>query len=93
MAFSAPEKLQRPVDGQLLDDIHELAAAVVAPAGVAFGIFIGEDGALSSQDRGARVVLRGDHLQPLLLAPAFVLNRLPNLGVGLLEYVHRLTVP
>ena len=37
-----PEQLLRPVDGQLLDHIHELAAAVPALLWVALGVFIRE---------------------------------------------------
>ena len=40
------EQLLGPVDGQLLGHVDELAAAVVAPARVALGVLVGEDGAL-----------------------------------------------
>jgi hypothetical protein len=39
---AAAEELLGAVDGQLLGDIDELAAAVIAPAGIALGVFVGE---------------------------------------------------
>ena len=39
------EELFGAVAGEVFDDVGELAAAVVALAGVAFGVFVGEDGA------------------------------------------------
>ena len=38
----AAEELPGPVDGELLDDIHVLATAVPASAGITLGIFVGE---------------------------------------------------
>ena len=49
----AAEQLCYPLDGQVLGDIDELAAAVIALARQAFGIFVGEHGALRFQN-GAR---------------------------------------
>ena len=83
LACSAPNSLQHAVDGQPFDDIDELAAAVVAPAGIALGVLVGQHRTLGGQDGGAGVVLRGDHLQPLLLAAALVGDRLPDFGVRL----------
>ena len=57
------EQLLRAVDGQLLDDVDELAAAVVAPARIAFGILIREHAAGGLHHGGAGVVFAGDHLQ------------------------------
>ena len=44
------EELFGAVDGELLGDVYVLAAAVVALAGVAFGVFISEDGAEGLED-------------------------------------------
>ena len=88
LAFSAPKSCKQAVDGQSLDDVDELAAAVVASAGIALGVFVGEHRALRGHDGGAGVVLGGDHLQALLLALALALDRLPDVGVGLFEKVH-----
>src|SRR6266849_4028740 len=82
------KNLQGAVDGESLNDIHKLAAAVIATAGITFRIFIREHGALGSQDRGTGVVFGSNHLQPLLLAAAFALDRLPNLSIRLFEHVY-----
>ena len=44
------EKLLCPLNGQVLDNVHMVAAAVIALAGVAFRIFIGQNRALSLQN-------------------------------------------
>ena len=36
------EERERAVDGQLLDLVDEAAAAVVAGAGIALGVFVGQ---------------------------------------------------
>ena len=57
-------------DGQRLDHVHELAAAVVALAGIAFGVLVGEHRARGLENRLADEVLRGDELESLGLAAA-----------------------
>ena len=76
------EELFGAVAGEVLDDVGELAAAVVALAGVAFGVFVGEDGACGFEDGAADEVLGGDHLEAFVLADDFVLNLCGDLGVG-----------
>ena len=53
-------ELLRAVDGELLADVDELAAAVVALPGVAFSVLVGQRRAEHLQNRPARVVLRRD---------------------------------
>ena len=48
------EQLLHAVDGQLLGDVDELAAAVVALARVALGVLVGELGALRRHHGRAR---------------------------------------
>jgi hypothetical protein len=74
LACSAPKSCFGAVAGQVLDDVGELAAAVVALAGIAFGVLVGEDGARGLEHGAADEVLRGDHLQAFVLAENFVLN-------------------
>ena len=66
---------------QVLHHIGELASAVVALAGIALGVLVGEDRARRLQHRAADKVLRGDHLQPLVLAQNLLLNLAGNLRV------------
>ena len=46
-----PEKLPRPVDGQPLDFVHILAAAVIPALGVALGVLIGQAAAHGGHHR------------------------------------------
>ena len=50
------------LEGELLDDVDVLAAAVVALARVALGVLVGEPGALGFHHRGEGEVLAGDQL-------------------------------
>ncbi len=59
------------VDGELFDDVHVLAATVVALARVALGVLVGQDRALRLHHRNGGVVLRGDHFQAVTLAAQF----------------------
>ena len=70
------EQLLGPVDGQIFDFIHIFTAAVVAGAGVALSIFIGQMAAHGLHHGGADKVLGGDKLDMVLL-PA----QLPHHGV------------
>src|ERR687896_2354065 len=70
-----------PVDRQLLGHVHELTAAVVAPARVALGVLVGQHRALDLEDRGRREVLRRDHLQGRPLPPQLTVYRRGDLGI------------
>ncbi len=65
---AAVEQLLGALDGELLGDVDELAAAVIAPAGIALGVFVGEHRALGLQHRAGDDVLRRDQLDLLALA-------------------------
>ena len=81
----APEHLLGAVDRQLLGDVHELAAAVVALAGEALGVLVGEVRALAVEDRLGDEVLGGDHLQRPLLALELVLEDIGDRRIDLGE--------
>ena len=83
------EELLGPLDGDVLHHVHALAAAVVALAGVAFGVFVGEHGAGGGQHGGADDVLRGDQLNVLLLPVVLSAHGLAHLGIGGGEKVHK----
>ena len=75
----AIEQALGAVDGELLDHVDILAAAVIALARIAFGIFVGEQRA-GGVEHGLRDdVLRGDQLDLVLLAVQLVLRPRPKL--------------
>ena len=57
-----------PLNGQGLGLVDVFTAAVIALAGVALGVFIGQRGSLGRQHARAGVVFRGNQLDMLLLA-------------------------
>ena len=77
------EQLLGAVDRELLGDVDELAAAVVALARVALGVLVGEHRALAVEHRLRHEVLRRDHLERRLLAVELVLEHLGDLGIDL----------
>ena len=77
------EEPRNPFDRERFCDVDELAAAVVALAGQAFGIFVGEDRALGLEHRAADDVLRRYQLDPVTLAAKLEPDRLGNLRIAL----------
>ncbi len=61
-----------------LGDVDVLAAAVVALAGQALGVLVGQPRALGFHDRRRRVVLAGDQLDLVVLATPFAEHRVPQ---------------
>ncbi len=90
LACVGAEELLHAVDGERLGDVDELAAAVVALAGVALGVLVRQARPLRGHDGRAGVVLAGDHLEAELLPLPLALNRGKHLGIGLLKKVHRI---
>ena len=62
------EEVLGPLDGQRLDLVHHFAPAVVAVAGVAFGVLVGEHAPHGLEHRDRREVLGRDELDVVLLA-------------------------
>lgn len=75
------EERPGPVDGDPLGHVDELAAAVVAGAGVALGVLVGERGAEGREDGRRREVLGGDQLQRRGLPGRLAEDDLGDLGV------------
>ena len=75
------EELLRAIARQVLGNVDDLAAAVVAPARVALGVLAGEDAAHRLEHREARVVLGGDQLQVGARALLLVAHDLRDLGI------------
>ena len=82
------EDLLGAVSGQVFGHVDELAAAVVAMAGIALGVFIGKHAAHRLHHRGAGVVFRGDHFQAVALPFDFAGDGGPNFGVLTFNVVH-----
>ncbi len=78
---AAIEKPPGALDGERLDLVDESAAAVIAPARIAFGIFVGEDRALRLEHRGRDDVLGCDELDLPLLAPELTHERAQELRI------------
>ena len=70
---------------QILHHVGKLAAAVVAFAGIAFGIFVGEDRAHGFEHSFADKVLGGDQFQAFVLAANFVIDGGSHLRIGFVE--------
>ena len=70
-----------PFDGQGFDHIGIFAAAVIALARIAFGIFVGQHRALGFQHRFGNDVLAGDQFDLVALAVQFVLDRRRHIRV------------
>ena len=77
------KQLLHAVDGQLLGHVHIFAATVVALARVAFGVLVGELGALRGHHGRGGVVLAGDQLDVVFLALVLGLDGSPQFGIGL----------
>ncbi|MNF98078.1 hypothetical protein D3C84_809260 [compost metagenome] len=81
----AVEQLASAFDGQVLDFIDDLAAAVVTLARIAFGVFVGEHGTLGLEHLLADIVFRSDQLQVGFLAVALAVDQAGNGGVEIVQ--------
>ena len=68
------EKFAQAVDRELLHLVHKLTSAVVALAGKALGVLVGQNASLCGHDGFTGVVLRGDELGAFDLTDAFAVN-------------------
>ena len=81
----AGEQPAGAIDRQLLRDIDELTAAVIAAARIALGIFIGQHRALRLQNRAGDDVLGGDQLDFIALATELPFDRARDFRIGVGE--------
>src|SRR5215212_2764433 len=75
------KELFRPLDGDVLDLIYLLAAAVVALARISLSVLVRKDRALGCQDRRRGEVLTRDKLDSRALAFQFAVKRLLDLRI------------
>src|SRR5262252_6527120 len=91
------EQFLRAVAREVLDDVGELAPAVVALGRIALGVLVGEDRAGGFEHGFADKVLGCDQFQAFMLTPGFVVNGGGDLRGDLVEragdrrIVHRST--
>ena len=76
------EQFLGALDRQGFGDVDELAAAVIAFAGIALGIFVGQHRALRLQHREADDVFRGDQFDLVALAAQLVGDGTEQFGVA-----------
>ena len=89
------EQLAGALDGDVLHLIHIGTAAVVALAGQALGVLVGEDAAHSGHDGGRDDVLAGDELDIFPLAGQLTIHGRSQLRVGLFheaDGIHHIVV-
>ena len=79
------EQALRPVDRELLDTVDDLAAAVVALAGIPLGVLVRRHRADRLEDRRPREVLGGDQLDLPSLPLEFRVEQLGDVGIDLVE--------
>ena len=84
----AAEELLAAFDGEVFDDIDVPAAAVVALAGQALRILVGEVRADRRHHRGGNEVFAGDQLDVAALAAELEIHRLVYFGVCVLNGFH-----
>ncbi len=81
----AIEQTADALDREVLDDVDELAAAVIALARIAFGIFVGQHRALGFEHGLGDDVFRCDQLDLIALAAEFLADRVEDFGIDLGE--------
>ncbi len=76
------EQRCQPHSGQFLDPVDDLVAAVVAAAGIALGVLVGQDRAGGGQHGRRGEVLRCDELEGGRLALGLLPEEAEHLGIG-----------
>ena len=79
------EQFFHAVDGKLLCNIDVFAAAVIAFAGVAFSVFVGQLRPLCFHHGATDIVFRSNQLDVVLLALVFGGDRSRQFGIVLLD--------
>jgi glycine hydroxymethyltransferase len=81
----AIEQFFGALDGERLGLIDELATAIVAPARIAFGIFVGKHGARGLEHGAAHDVFRCDQFDFMLLAIQLAIDSRRQFGVAVVK--------
>src|SRR5687767_10391300 len=78
-----PEQLLSSIAREILHNVHVLAAAVVTPSRIAFGVFIGEDATRRLENGLGGEILAGDEFQARVLTLELIADGIVNLRIGL----------
>ena len=79
------EQLLCPLNAQALQLVHKMAAAVVALAGQALGIFIGKNGAHGRDYRRRGKVFRSDQFNTIFLPAKLPVHHGSDFGIKFLH--------
>ena len=79
------EELPGAIARQVFDHVRVFATAIVALARITLGILVGKNRAYRFKHGFAHEILRGDHLQPFMLAVNLTIDGRGNLRVSVLE--------
>ena len=82
---AAVEQSAGALDRQTFRDVDELAAAVIAPARIAFGVFVGHHRALRLEHGARYDVFRGDEFDLVALTAELEFDRAGDFGIGARE--------
>ena len=92
VGVGAVEELLGPLNGDVLHHVHILAAAIVAVAGIALGVFVGQGVAGRQLNGPAGKVLGGDQLNVALLTIHLRLDGAGHLHIHLIDDVYSVHV-
>lgn len=73
------------MDAEGFDLVDDLASAVVAFAGISFGVLIGEDGGHGLAYGEAGDVFAGDEFEVIFLSALFLVDEVCDVGIDLVE--------
>ena len=82
---AAVEQLASALDCEAFGNVDELAAAVIASAGIAFRVLVGHHRALRFEHGARHDVFRGDEFDPIALTTEFEFDRAGDLRIGVGE--------
>ncbi len=93
IGVSRPEKFLDPVQGQVFGGVDIFATAIKAPARIALGVFMRQNGTLSLQHRATDKVFGGNHLQLVQLSLAFTFDDSKDFRVSAGQFFHPVKTP
>ena len=89
VGMRAAKKAAGAIAGQILDHVHIFAAAIIALAGIALGVLVGEHAPLGLPHGGGNEIFRRDEFQLAHLAVGFENDGLGEFRVLENEFIHR----